>query len=424
MTQIAPLDNQARAKAHGSPSQSTDPETQAFREALAQQSLNQLSAVLDPSATASLPGAGVALAEATAAPPADATSLAAAELVRQDRQQSIRDRGLDAASASQQELRSRTNQTASLSTSSVSVSPERGAGEVGEPVAASRQPVQPVANSQVPNQAQGGQQQPAANQPSVAATPLAPSAMVSDAGASSTASRAASPAVSAPSQPTKPVQAVNAMTAAAGTTKQTAAPTQAFSIERATAKTDRAAYAKPAAAPAQRPDPTAQIQRGLAQVLRQQGGTLTMKLTPNELGEVKIALQMQQSRVTGTIDAQTVAARDLLTINIDALKASLEQRGVTVDRLDVRLQGAAESDTHARSGAEPRHEHASTDADTGGDRHSGSTGREDRSAGNRDGAPGRPETSDDRGAATPVRDDGQGRPDEPVGQRLRLDTTA
>ncbi|MEO1534808.1 MAG: flagellar hook-length control protein FliK [Planctomycetota bacterium] len=424
MTQIAPLDNQARAKPNGSSSQGTDPEAQAFREALAQQSLNQLSEMLDPSATASLPGAGVALAEATAAPPADATSLAAAELVRQDRQQSIRDRGLDAASASQQELRSRTNQAASPSPSSASAPPERGAGVVNEFVGALRQPVEPAANSQMSNQAQGGQQQPPANQPSVAATPHAPSAIASGAAISSTASRVAASVVSAPSQPVKAVQAVNSMSAAVATTKQAGAPTQAFSIERAAAKTDRAAYAKPAAAPAQRPDPTAQIQRGLAQVLRQQGGTLTMKLTPNELGEVKIALQMQQSRVTGTIDAQTVAARDLLTTNIDALKASLEQRGVTVDRLDVRLQGAAESDTHARSGAEPRHEHASTNADTGGDRHSGSTGREDRHAGNRDGAPGRPETSDDRGAATPVRGDGQGRPDEPVGQRLRLDTTA
>lgn len=149
-----------------------------------------------------------------------------------------------------------------------------------------------------------------------------------------------------------------------------------------------------------------------------------MKLTPNELGEVKIALRMAHNRVEGTIDAQNTLARDVLKQNIDALRASLEQRGVTVDRLEVRLQGAAESDGPAQHRAEARHGHAGAQADAGGDRPTGFAGGGERHAGGRGGHPGTPDRDAERGATAPVTDDGHGRPDEPAGGWLRLDTTA
>lgn len=401
------------------------PESQAFRDALAQQSFGRLAATLDPSATASLPGAGVALAAAPAAAPTDAAGLASAELVKQDRQMGIRERGLDVASNSTQELRSRS-----------SVAPE--SAQASQTLLAEAERAQPQRPDQAGSAPRAGEQttsQSSANTPQrettradagqhANATANSPSTPASgDASAARAAVTGQAPPTPSAARSAAVVQAVNALSAAQPGAKP-ASSAQPFSIERAAAGTDRAASAKPARAQAQPPDPTAQIQRGLAQVLRQRGGTLTMKLTPNELGEIKIALQMQQSRVTGTIDAQTVAARDLLKQNIDALKASLEQRGVTVDRLDVRLQGAAESDVRAQNGAEPRHEHANTQAGAGGDRPTGDAGGGDRHTGSRGGSPGSPERSDDRGAAAPDRDDGQGRPVEHAGGWLRLDTTA
>ncbi len=425
MTQIAPTNNQSRGNRGDPRAIPSDGDAQAFRDALAQQSLNQLSAALNPSATSSLPGAGVALAEATAAPPTDAASTAAAELVRQDRQQTIRDRGLDAASASQHELRSRTPASADSQPPSASAEPERTASESVEQAASSRPVTEQPSNQSPSNAPRASSGQPGVTQNTAHVPPTAsPLALPEAAGAAPMAQPAAAGLAASAARSSAAVQALSRISAASAPTKQNAPTAQPFSIERSAARSDRAADAKPAPAPAQRSDPTAQIQRGLAQVLRQQGGTLTMKLTPHELGEIRIALQIQQSRVTGTIDAQTIAARDLLRSNMDALKASLEQRGVTVDRLEVRLQGAAESDAQARSGAEPRHEHASASADAGGGRHSGSAGGEDRRGGHRGGAPGEPDRSDDRGAAAPVRDDGHGRPDEPAGQWLRLDTTA
>lgn len=398
-----------------------------FRDALHQQSLDRLAAILNPSATASLPGAGVALAGATDAPPADVAGLASRELTTQQRQQGIRERGQDAASASAQELQSRST-------------PRTGVEPAASPAAAEQASPQRSETASSPSEPRvaAAKRAPAASQAGPAPQPAAPAnqavqstgaAGASAAGASSGVS-AASPAVQAnrTGSQQNAIQAVNRLGSAATAGSQAStrgtANTSPFGVERIGAKAERAlAQPRPGQA-AQSKDPTAQVQRGLAQILRQRGGTLTMKLTPNELGEVKIAIRMQQSRVEGTIDTRTVQARDLLRQNIDALKASLEQRGVTVDRLEVRLQGAAESDQRSQHGAEPQSGNARTHADAGGDRHSGSAGGEDRHAGGREGHPGFSQQDADRGATAPDRDDGHGRPVEQAGGWLRLDTTA
>ena len=131
----------------------------------------------------------------------------------------------------------------------------------------------------------------------------------------------------------------------------------------------------------------AQLQRGLAQVLRQKGGTLNLKLDPLELGTVKVSLQMSQGRVEGSIEASSEQARGLLQDQLETLKSSLEQRGITVDRLDVRLAGATESGRQFGAGQEAGQGLGQQDADAGGDRQSGSFRGEDRQAGESGGTP-------------------------------------
>ncbi|MEL6796439.1 MAG: hypothetical protein AAFO89_06395, partial [Planctomycetota bacterium] len=253
MTQIVPFNNQTRSSSAHLQQGSAEAESEAFRDALAQQSLSQLSAALDPSATASLPGAGVALAEAVTAPPADATTLAAAELVRQDRQQSIRDRGLDAASASQQELRSRSQASRLAEQPAENRSDQAPTPERSEAVRAAQQ-----TNTQAPASAPLSSIQPGEAQAGVAAPVAGTSSTVQ---ASKNTEAVVSPAI-ALKQPgfagrsNAVIQAVNSMSAASAWPKQSSATTQPFSIERASAQTDRASYSKPATSPAQRPDPT------------------------------------------------------------------------------------------------------------------------------------------------------------------------
>ncbi|MEO1583356.1 MAG: flagellar hook-length control protein FliK [Planctomycetota bacterium] len=406
-----------------------DSASESFGETLDQQALDRVAASLRLSAPEGQPNAILALAGAGAAPPADATDVASQQLVSQQRQQSTRDRGQDAASASANELRSRPAAAPALATSPSSqtaptIRDDRGTRLTAEgPVSTARAEgpgrsgARAAEQSETRSLGSGGS--------AASASPIAPGRPEAGNAAVSSAT---------PQSRVAAVQAVhrlsgagagmqNAQPAASGGGGSRAGNTPVFSLERlssrqADLKTAQAAPARAAPEPA-----SAQVQRGLAQVLRQQGGALTLKLTPHELGEVRVALQINQQRVSGTIETRTSAARDLLNQNLDALKASLEQRGVTVDRLEVRLQGAAESDQRPQTWAEARHTDARAHADTGGDRPSGHAGSEDRSAGSRDGSPGRPERDADSGASAPDQDDGHGRPVELAGGWLRLDTT-
>lgn len=80
---------------------------------------------------------------------------------------------------------------------------------------------------------------------------------------------------------------------------------------------------------------TGAVQRGLAAAVRQQGGTLTIKLDPPTLGKLTIRMTIDQGRVEASFDAQTAQARDLLIEHASTLRTQLRERGLTVERLEV-----------------------------------------------------------------------------------------
>lgn len=90
------------------------------------------------------------------------------------------------------------------------------------------------------------------------------------------------------------------------------------------------------APPRQGAEVARQVSRGLAQLLRRDGGTLTLKITPNSLGEVRVEMRASQGRVEAVIEARDEVARGLLESQMSRLRGALEARGVTVDRLEVR----------------------------------------------------------------------------------------
>ncbi len=94
----------------------------------------------------------------------------------------------------------------------------------------------------------------------------------------------------------------------------------------------------------------AQVSRGVASVLRQKGGSLTLRLTPQSLGELKIHLRLEGGGVNASFRAGSAEARELLSNNLDSLKATLEQHGVRVERLSVEDEsGRARDASHARA---------------------------------------------------------------------------
>ncbi|MCC6660869.1 MAG: flagellar hook-length control protein FliK [Phycisphaerales bacterium] len=83
----------------------------------------------------------------------------------------------------------------------------------------------------------------------------------------------------------------------------------------------------------------------MAASLRQRGGTVTMRLAPDALGQVRVALTLHGGRVDATFEATTDQARKLLEGNMTVLRAALEAHGLTVDRLGVQAtEGHAHHD--------------------------------------------------------------------------------
>jgi hypothetical protein len=100
----------------------------------------------------------------------------------------------------------------------------------------------------------------------------------------------------------------------------------------------------------------AQFGRGLVAALRQNGGTVTIRLQPQELGDLKIRMQLQNGRVEARFEAATEQARDILDKNLGALRAALESRGLGVDRLDVYAADRPSPLVHAP--ADPGQDHS------------------------------------------------------------------
>ncbi|MEQ8317440.1 MAG: flagellar hook-length control protein FliK [Phycisphaerales bacterium] len=81
----------------------------------------------------------------------------------------------------------------------------------------------------------------------------------------------------------------------------------------------------------------AQVGRGLAQALRSGNGEVTLRLRPENLGQLSVRVQVQQNQVTATFEARHAEAQRMLEGSRDVLRQQLESRGLTVERIDVRL---------------------------------------------------------------------------------------
>ncbi|MBM4108076.1 MAG: hypothetical protein FJ255_04600 [Phycisphaerae bacterium] len=79
----------------------------------------------------------------------------------------------------------------------------------------------------------------------------------------------------------------------------------------------------------------AQVARGLHAALRQRGGSVTLRLSPESLGGVRIQVKVAERAVTVRIEAQTEAARRLLGDAVPALRSALEDQGLRIERIEV-----------------------------------------------------------------------------------------
>ncbi|MEM1185837.1 MAG: flagellar hook-length control protein FliK [Planctomycetota bacterium] len=130
----------------------------------------------------------------------------------------------------------------------------------------------------------------------------------------------------------------------------------------------------------------ARVSKGLASLVQTKGGSLTLRLTPHALGDVRVHLRMGDGTVSARVEAETESARALLESGVDRLRSALEARGLKVDKVEVERwtheprrdsggesaqerDGAGRDDRDPSSGRRPRGdaEHRAGGAGSGGE---------------------------------------------------------
>ncbi len=93
------------------------------------------------------------------------------------------------------------------------------------------------------------------------------------------------------------------------------------------------------------------VARGLGASLAQRGGTLTLRLLPESLGSMRIQMEILQGAVKVEMEVGNAEAHRLLSQSLEGLRASLEARGLAVEKLGVSLTPSHASVLAAASGS-------------------------------------------------------------------------
>jgi flagellar hook-length control protein FliK len=95
---------------------------------------------------------------------------------------------------------------------------------------------------------------------------------------------------------------------------------------------------------------TQRLTRGMQSMINQRGGTLNMRLTPPELGDVRISMTIVRDVVSAQFFAQSAEAQTMLDKHMGTLRASLEQQGLTVERLQVHASNSSNGSNASTTG--------------------------------------------------------------------------
>ena len=99
----------------------------------------------------------------------------------------------------------------------------------------------------------------------------------------------------------------------------------------------------------------ARLARGLSNAVKQGGGTVTLRLTPPEIGTVRIQMQLTGTALSASMHTETASAHQLLTQQLGQLRASLESQGLSVERLQVQpMQQAQPGSANEQAGDNPQ----------------------------------------------------------------------
>ena len=129
---------------------------------------------------------------------------------------------------------------------------------------------------------------------------------------------------------------------------------------------------------------TGRVVRGLTSMLAARGGTMTMRLEPPGLGQLRVEMTIARGTVSVQFQPTTAEAQALLERSLATLRTALESQGLTVERLTVHAPPPAPSarETAHDQSQEQQHDASRDHADAGdgrnrghGDDESGHAGR-------------------------------------------------
>jgi flagellar hook-length control protein FliK len=73
------------------------------------------------------------------------------------------------------------------------------------------------------------------------------------------------------------------------------------------------------------------------QTAQERGGELKLRLSPPELGSLRLQVRLVDGTLSARIEAETPAARQALTDGLPALRERLAEQNIRVERFDVDL---------------------------------------------------------------------------------------
>ena len=79
------------------------------------------------------------------------------------------------------------------------------------------------------------------------------------------------------------------------------------------------------------------------------GGELRLRLSPPELGSLKLEVAVRDGVMSARLEAETTAARSLLIDNLPALRERLAEQNITIERFDVDVQNGSLGSPHEQS---------------------------------------------------------------------------
>jgi flagellar hook-length control protein FliK len=130
--------------------------------------------------------------------------------------------------------------------------------------------------------------------------------------------------------------------------------------------------------------------RGMRGAINQNGGNVTLRLNPPELGSLRISLQMNNGVVQAQFHASNSTVAQLLDQNMSSLRVALEAQGLRVEQLQTQTSPAPSA--HQHSGSAGQGDTASDgqsrgmmsrDGGSAGSNHSGGGGQPDQRHGHR-----------------------------------------